>query len=238
MKSSTSISIFKKSGFLKTALLGLAVLFSAQSFAGISIGATRIIYPYGASSTNVKIMNSSEENSFLIQSWVENEDGEKSKDFVVTPPLYVSGPKNENSLRIMYSGGPLPQDRETVFYFVSKAIPSIDKEEIEGKNMMMLTAANRIKLFVRPAGLKDDVTKAPGELNFRMANGKLEVTNPTPYYQTVAELKAGTQSLSTIMVPPKNSMSVDLPSGSGSEISYRTINDQGAMTPVTKKSAK
>ncbi|MEW6484582.1 MAG: fimbria/pilus periplasmic chaperone [Pseudomonadota bacterium] len=64
---------------------------------------------------------------------MEDAEGKKTTDFIVTPPLYVSGPLNENILRVMYTGEPLPQDKETLYYFNAKAIPSVDKEKMEGK---------------------------------------------------------------------------------------------------------
>ncbi|MRE42098.1 fimbria/pilus periplasmic chaperone, partial [Klebsiella quasipneumoniae] len=34
--------------------------------------------------------------------------------FIITPPLFVLNPANENLLRIMYIGAPLAKDRETL----------------------------------------------------------------------------------------------------------------------------
>ncbi|OLU10836.1 hypothetical protein BOQ07_30610, partial [Klebsiella michiganensis] len=57
------------------------------------------------------------------------------------------------------------------------------------------------------------------------------LSNPTPYYQTVTELNAGKRVLENALVPPLGETSVKLPSDAGSEITYRTINDYGALTP-------
>lgn len=207
----------------------------AQAAGGISLQGTRIIYPLKAKQATLRVNNSSKTDTFLVQSWVEGADGNKTKDFVVTPPLYTSGPENENTLRLMHVGSPLPADRESLYYFVSKAIPSVDEKASEGKNVLYVAAANRIKMFVRPAGLKPDISVAPAELSFRQSAGKLDISNPTPYYLTLTEMKTGTQKLDVVMVPPKGSASVALPTGSGNTISYRTINDYGALTDVQKK---
>lgn len=212
---------------------GLPVL--AQAAGGIALQGTRIVYPLKAKQATLRVSNSSTTDTFLVQSWVESADGTKTKDFVVTPPLYASGPENENTLRLMHVGSPLPADRESLYYFVAKAIPSVDEKANEGKNVLYVAAANRIKLFVRPAGLKPDISVAPAELTFRQTGTKLDISNPTPYYLTLTEMKAGTKALDVVMVPPKGQASVPLPAGSGSSISYRTINDYGALTDVQQK---
>ncbi|EQC0057003.1 fimbria/pilus periplasmic chaperone [Klebsiella oxytoca] len=207
-----------------------------QAAGGISIQGTRIIYPSDAKQTSVLLTNNSRTDTFLVQSWVENAAGGKSTDFVVTPPLYVSKPENGNTLRLMYTGGPLPQDRESLWYFVAKAIPSVNKQDTKGQNTLILAAANRIKLFVRPAGLTPAVSEAPALLTFHRAGDRLEVRNPTPYYLTLAELKVGSGTPGTLMVPPKGQASLSLPAGKGSSVSFRTINDHGGFTPVLTRS--
>ncbi len=55
--------------------------------------------------------------------------------------------------------------------------------------------------------------------------------NPTPYYFMVTELYAGIRVLENALVPPMGESAVKLPSDAGSNITYRTINDYGALTP-------
>lgn len=203
---------------------------------GITLGGTRIIYPAGQKLVSLSVRNTADQNTFMVQSWVEQADGKKSQDFVVTPPLYVSGPGNENTLRLMYAGLPARADQESLYYFNSKAIPSMNKKEMEGKNVLMLAAVTRIKLFVRPAGLKPSVDKAPAELIFRRNDNQLQIDNPTPYYITLAQLKAGSKKLPDTMVPPRGNISLPLPAGAGNLVNFRTINDFGAVTP--EKSAE
>lgn len=195
---------------------------------------TRLVYPLDAHQESVSIRNTSSTDSFLVQSWVENAEGNKSQDFVVTPPLYLSGPNNENSLRLMKMSGPNIQDREQLYYFIAKAIPSMAKDTAAGESTIRIAAASRIKLFVRPAGLTPAPDKAPGEIRFRRASGKLEINNPTPYYITLTNLWAGEKPLEGVMVAPKSSLSVSLPSATASTITYSTINDYGALSkPIT-----
>ena len=143
--SPTSLSRLMMAGTLLLTM-GLATNASAG---GIALGATRVIYPQGDKQVSLPVINSSADNTFLIQSWVANVEGIKSPDFILTPPLFVIHPKKENTLRIMYIGPDLPADRETVFYLNSKAIPSVDKNKLQG-NTLQIATQSVIKLFIRP----------------------------------------------------------------------------------------
>lgn len=209
------------------------LLASFQVFAGgITLGGTRIIYPAGQKQSTMSVRNTSDQASFLVQSWVEDADGNKSQDFIVTPPLYVSGPGNENTLRMMYAGKPVRTDQETIYFFNTKSIPSIDKKNIDGKNILMVAAVTRIKLFVRPEGLKPTIDKAPAELIFHRKGNDVSIENPTPYHITLVQIRVGPHKLPDIMVGPKNNISLSMPAGAGKDIAFRTINDFGAATPV------
>lgn len=201
---------------------------------GIIISGTRIIYPALKKQVNISVRNTSDESSYLVQSWVEQEKGGKSQDFIVTPPLYVSEPGNENTLRLMYVGLPARTDRESLYYFSSKAIPAVDKEEIEGKNTLMMAAVTRIKLFIRPDGLTPSVEKAPAELRFHRIASQVRISNPTPYYLTLVEMNMAGKALPDTMVAPRDSVLLPLPAGAGNTIIFRTINDFGSVTPESR----
>ncbi|MBW5816672.1 fimbria/pilus periplasmic chaperone [Yersinia kristensenii] len=201
---------------------------------GIALGGTRIIYAQDSRQFAVSVRNTDDKATFLVQSWVEQGDGQKTKDFVVTPPLFTSGPGDENLLRLVYSGKPLPRDRESLYYFNTKAIPSVNKEALEGKNALILAAITRIKLFVRPANLKPLPEAAPAALRFKRSGQSLNIENPTPYYLTLTDLKSGGVALKDTMVAPMSLVSVALPSGAGGDISFSTVNDYGGVTPPQK----
>ncbi|PAO19174.1 fimbrial chaperone protein [Enterobacter roggenkampii] len=211
---------------------------SLASAGGIMLGGTRIIYPLNQKQVSMSVRNTSEQSSFLVQSWVEQPDEKKSQDFIVTPPLYVSGPGNENILRLMYVGAPAATDRETLYFFNVKTIPSVDKKKMEGKNMLMLAAVTRIKLFLRPAGLTPSADKAPAELTFHRNGKQMRIDNPTPYYLTLVELKVDGNKLPDTMVSPRSSSSLDITSSAAGAVTYRTINDYGAATPEMRAELK
>lgn len=217
-------------------LLPLCSLFSVSVIAGgISLSGTRLIIPADSHQATMSVRNTSDKSSFLVQSWVENAQGQKTSDFIVTPPLYVSGPENENTLRLMYTGAVLPVDHETLYYLNVKSIPSMDRKKLDKQNVLLVAAVTRIKLFVRPRGLKPSVEQAPSELSFHRAGKKIRIDNPTPYYITLVLMKAGERKLDDIMVPPRGSVSEGLPEGSGSLVSFRAMNDYGSASSVVSK---
>ncbi|MFI3014244.1 fimbria/pilus periplasmic chaperone [Klebsiella aerogenes] len=204
-------------------------LVSSASAGGIALGATRVIYPQGAREVSLSLSNTSAKDVYLIQSWVANANGSKSADFVLTPPLFTMKPKKENTLRIMYTGPALPADRESVFYLNSKAIPSVDKNSLKG-NTLQIATQSVIKLFVRPGALPSTSAEAPGNLTCRVADGRVTVTNPSPYYVSLVQFSVGGQKLPNAMVSPKSSLTVTVPGHKNGAVSFRTVNDYGANT--------
>ncbi|MDA8480761.1 fimbria/pilus periplasmic chaperone [Citrobacter sp. Awk 4] len=203
----------------------------SSASAGVALGATRVIYPAGEKQVQLAVTSSDEKSTFLIQSWVENENGHKDGQFVMTPPLFTMQGKKENKLRIIDSTSKvLPNDKESLFWISVKAIPSIDKEKLKS-NVLQLAIISRIKLFYRPANLSIAPDKAATMLSFHRIDSSLVLKNSSPYYITVTELSVGSRSLKGIMVPPMGTETINLPKDSGNDISYRTINDYGALTP-------
>lgn len=206
---------------------------------GIYIQGTRIVYPLEARQQSVLVGNASTRDSYLVQSWVENAaDGQKSQDFFVTPPLYVSAPNGENTLRLMRVGDTLPKDRESLYYFVAKAIPALAEKAKDAptSNELRITLANRIKLFVRPKGLQPSPGEAPGKLTFTRSGSQVEVNNPTPYYLTLTNIKVGKTEVEGFMVAPKSSERKPMPQGN--DLTFSTINDYGAVSPPVTVSIK
>ncbi|ECG8588590.1 fimbria/pilus periplasmic chaperone [Salmonella enterica subsp. salamae] len=220
--------------FLQVVFLLAAIgLTPVAQAGGIALGATRVIYPQGSKQTSLPIINSSDSNVFLIQSWVANADGSRSTDFIVTPPLFVIQPKKENILRIMYVGPSLPTDRESVFYLNSKAIPSVDKNKLTG-NSLQIATQSVIKLFIRPKNLTQTPGDAPATLRCRNEKGQLMIVNPSPYYISLVELYSSGKKLPNSMVPPKGTIAIKASPG---QVTYRTVNDFGATTPARVCSA-
>lgn len=216
--------------------MGIAAIFCISSAVsaegGVSLGATRVIYPAEAKQTSLAVNNSDNKSRFLINSWVEDEQGQKIKTFAVTPPLFVSEPNSENTLRIIYVGPPLPGDRESLFWLNVKAIPSVEKESLAGKNVLHLAILSRIKLFVRPSTLTDPVQEAPEALSFALEGNTLKITNASSYYLSLVNMHINQRKVNNVMVAPKKSTQVALPSDARGDLTFQTVNDYGAVTPV------
>lgn len=102
------------------------------------------------------------------------------------------------------------------------------------ENTLQLAIISRIKMFYRPTNLAMAPEEAPAMLRFRRSGSKLTLINPTPYFITVTNMKAGNSNLPNTMVPPKGEVSVDITHAATGDISFQTINDYGALTPRIK----
>ncbi|TCV04749.1 fimbrial chaperone protein [Samsonia erythrinae] len=218
-------------GLLAGLLMMAGSAYSSYANAGVALGATRVVYPAEQKQVQLAVTNNDEKSTYLIQSWIENADGQKDSRFVITPPLFAMQGKKENTLRIIdATNKQLPQDRESLFWINVKAIPSMDKANLK-ENTLQLAIISRIKLYYRPANLPLPPDQAAEKIRFKRGNGRLTLINPTPYFLTVTELNAGTRILENALVPPLGETSVTLPSDAGNDITYKTINDYGALTP-------
>lgn len=207
-----------------------------QSHAGVALGATRVIYPAEQKQVQLAVTNNDEKGNYLIQSWIENAEGKKDSRFVITPPLFSMLGKKENTLRIIDSSNDtLPKDRESLFWINVKAIPALDKAK-ENENYLQFAIVSRIKLYYRPKGLAIAPEQASEKLRFSIQKDKLVLNNPTPYYLTITDLKIDGKALEHTIVPPMGKASVSIPSGGGAggDITYKTINDYGAITSARK----
>lgn len=219
-------NIFLVSAFSVLNLLPL----HAQAEGGIILGGTRLVYPAQQKESSITVQNTSKTDRYMVQSWIEDRNGNKTNDFIATPPIFVSNPGNENTLRVMFAGPSLPADRESLYYLTSKAIPAVDKHKAVDKNILVLAAATRIKLFVRPAGLQPSPAEAPSKLTFSNSDRKIIISNPTPYYITLIDIKVdGKEQNNAVMVPPLGSETLPLSQVQVKNITYKTINDYGGL---------
>ncbi len=174
-------------GLLAGCVLFAASIFSASAQAGVALGATRVIYPAGQKQVQLAVTNNDDNSTWLIQSWVENADGQRDGRFVITPPLFAMQGKKENTLRIIdATNNQLPQDRESLFWMNVKAIPSMDKSKLSD-NTLQLAIISRIKLYYRPGKLALPPDQAAEKLTFSRSGSSLTLTNPTPYYPAAGD---------------------------------------------------
>lgn len=225
----------------KALLLAAGCLCASVSNAGVVVGGTRVIYDGSKREASLSVSNA-DKSPYLIQAWVDANGttgditNAPKPPFVMTPPIFRldagNGTDNENMMRIIRTGGNLPDDRESVFWVNVKAIPASVKDN---KNRMQISVKTRIKLFYRPEGIPSTEENRFKAVSFHRLGNQLQVTNPTPYYMTFYSLKVGSTPIKTtdVMVPPKGTATYPL-TNSGAQVTWQIINDYGGVNnPVT-----
>lgn len=205
---------------------------SAVHAGGVGLGATRMVYSADSKQSTLQVRNTHATASFLIQSWMENASGERTQDFVITPPLYVLKPSTESVVKIIFNGKSLPQDRESLYWMTVKAIPQQTKNS--AGNSLQFASANRIKVFYRPASLSDNANEGWKKISGEYTSGKVVLNNPTPWFITTINLKVDGKTVKPVMLPPKSTITLAEKFSQATSLTFQTINDYGAWTPVTR----
>lgn len=205
------------------------MLVSTQVIAGgVTIGGTRLIYD-GSKKDAVLNVTNTDNSPYLIQSWVEPQEASTLKaPFIITPPLFRLDGNEQNLLRVVRTGGSLPEDRESLYWLNVKAIPSSGKNE--NVNTLQIAVRSRIKLIYRPQGLNGVPEDVTGKLSWSRSASKLTVTNPTPFVMNFQSVKVGTHDISdATLVMPQSQSTFTVPNGVSGKISWRLISDYGGI---------
>ncbi|WP_166801334.1 fimbrial biogenesis chaperone [Pseudomonas aeruginosa] len=226
-------------------LLSAALLAAPQmATAAVVIAGTRVVYPAAKQEVTLQLRNPGRQPA-LVQSWIDGEDSirtaiDSDAPFVIMPPIVRIGPGSSQTLRIVYTGEPVPEVRESVYWLNILDIPP-RPADIGEKNYMQVSIRSKIKLFFRPAGLQGTPEKAPEQLQWSLSRraGKavLKVANPTDYNISLSsvELSTGVKQLAVgdgmvcpgqeLEFPLANDIAVE-PGKAG--VRYDWINDYGA----------
>lgn len=209
---------------------GLLLSIAQTSWAGVVVGGTRVVFDGSKKESSISVKNSEKNTPFLIQSWVEDRStgAVQKAPFIVTPPLFRLNPEQENSLRIIRTGGSLSEDKESVFWLNIKSIPASKQTDA---NQLQISLKTTIKLFYRPAGLAGEANGAYRLLKFSRVGNTLKVDNPTPYHVSFNELSVGKDKIKDAgMVAPQSSLSWPLPTGASGAVKWKAINDYGGVS--------
>lgn len=221
---------------LKTFCVITALISITQyASAGVIVGGTRVIYNAAQKESSIAVRNPEKTTPYLMQSWVENAsptDTSKAP-FIITPPLFRLDAGQENTLRIVRTGGQLPEDRESLYWLNIKSIPSSSKAET---NQLQISVKTRIKLIYRPASLVANAPEAYKQLIFARQGNQLQVTNPTAYQIAFYSVKVGGVEIKEPgSITPFGTLSLPLPAGASGQVSWQTINDFGGITAAESK---
>lgn len=233
-------------------LIVLQLCVTAQ--ASVVIHQTRVIYPADESEVSVRLTNEGERPK-LVQAWID--DGRALAEpemldvpFQILTPLFRLDAKKGQVLRIVKLENKLPADRESIFWLsVLEAPPKPKKKEAgEEQNYIQFSFRTRIKLFYRPEDLKGGgANKAPNELKWSLVAGRISVSNPTPYYISIASVAVAKENgddgveASLDMLPPYSSGEVKFAGDakidlqSNQTVKYSAIDDYGARREYTAK---
>lgn len=229
-------------------LMSLLLLTNAAS-AAVRPALTRVIALESDKETSIKLLNDDKNSDYLVQSWIEDQSGnDKNLPVLLTPPLFKIGAGREGKLRMVILPGKVPQDRESVYWLWIQEIPPVSK--VQG-NQLQVAIRTRVKVFIRPATLKEKSADTITQLQWQVAQegGKswLIAKNPTEYYASFSELsvtaggKPVTLADKNTMVPAKGETRYALPAGVAGKagtLNYSAINDFGGETPVMHQSLK
>ena len=201
-------------------------LFTAapHAAAGVVVDGTRVVYAEAKREVTINIRNPGETPS-LVQAWLDAGDphakpGDSKVPFVLTPPLFRLDPTKVQSLRVVYTHDPLPEDRESLFWLNVLDIPPRASANPDAPNQLELAFKHRLKVFFRPAGLAGSAADAPARLTWKLLSkdGKLvgiEARNPTAYHVSLIQVTATAGGhpvdVKADMVDPFASRSFDLP---------------------------
>ena len=203
--------------------------------AGIVLNTTRVIYHGADKEASFGVLNSGSAE-ILLQTWLESgaaESDQARPPFVVTPPLTRMPGNGRQLLRLIYAGAGLPADRESVFWLNVQEIPQTAAE-----NTLQIAVRQRIKVFFRPQGLKEDAQDAPQALQWRLSgNDALLVENPGPYHVSMIGIAArqGDTELGredARMIAPGETVRLALNRKAGNApltLSFNSINDFGGQ---------
>ncbi|KHK60408.1 hypothetical protein PI86_03710 [Burkholderia sp. A9] len=222
--------------------------YAQQATASVIISGTRVIYPAGDREITVKMDNTGKQPA-LVQAWIDAGDlksrpGTVKVPFVLMPPVFRIDPAKGQTVRIVYTGDPLPQDKESVFWLNVLDIPP-KVEESSSTTALQLAFRSRIKLFFRPAGLDGDGAAAAAKaIEWSIVPSDdskghvLRATNPSRFNITVlsARVEHDGHTFTTkdgAMIAPGASLTFasDAPLPhlpAGTKLGYSTINDFGS----------
>ncbi|MHA7844781.1 fimbria/pilus periplasmic chaperone [Serratia sp. D1N4] len=217
---------------LQALSVAAVALFSAQSLASVVISGTRVIYPSDTKEVSVKLTNVGP-SPVLIQSWIDTGDTTAKPaaiqvPFVLTPPMNRVEQGKGQTLRISYTGGTLPSDKESIFWLNVLEVPA-KKQAKADENLLQVAFRSRIKMFYRPAGLAGNASDAAKTVTWRAQGNSVLASNPTPFYVSFVSLNVNGKEIEGDMIAPHATQTFALPGKTGNQITGTFVNDYGAV---------
>lgn len=235
-------------------LLGLCIcllgLSPVAAFGSVTIAGTRVIFPAQKRETNIRLTNAGDKPA-LVQVWIDRGEAKDQPEslkvpFTLTPPLARIEPTKGQVLRVIYTGEPLPNDRESIFYFNMLEVPPKQNKVGDG-NTIQFAVRTRIKFFYRPQGLTGTPEDAVKQLKWSLVHDgghiSVKIANNAPYYVSLGKVEAvaaghAYEAGGSGLVPPFGSAELPLDGLNGGarlsdiKVNAQAINDYGAYADI------
>ncbi|WP_058910580.1 molecular chaperone [Entomohabitans teleogrylli] len=231
----------KKNHLLKALLaVILASVATPSTHCAVRPMLTRIVAYAADKETPVDIINDAPQ-TYMVQSWLEDLQGNDDNiPVVLTPPVMRLEGKKQGKLRLVVIPANIPQETESVYWLSVQEIPP--KASGDEGNKLVMAIRSRIKVFVRPAGLKSEEARdAVKKINWQVEKsaGKtwLVASNPTPYYISFGKLALRQGGKPDMMLgdkfhmpPPKGNQRYEVPAtfkSGRATLTYSAVHDYG-----------
>ncbi|WP_422527511.1 molecular chaperone [Serratia fonticola] len=225
---------------LMCSLLASVTLPAQADRRGLSLSQTRVVFNAEATSATVNLRNHSNHPWLTRVQVLATPDGAQAAPFMITPPLFRVEPNSQSAVRILRKGTEaLPTERESVFYLSFLAIPASRKLGAETSSAVSAQVTvgvdTVIKLFYRPAGLVLTPQAATKQLTVHRQDNGVKISNPTPYYQTLATFNLDGKPVAIretgSMIAPFGSRFYTS-NGQPRQATWSVLNDYGGTSPV------
>lgn len=193
-------------------------MISGMAQGAVSLSGTRLIFDGRDNEATIEVSNRSDAEA-LIQAWLDAPRGDdQSGDgraadlpFALTPHLVRLPAKGKQTLRLLYEGIGMPQDRESMLHLFVLEIP----RRSPAVQQLSIAIRQRINVFYRPAGMTGDPADAAQTLLWQReasASDRLSVRNPTPYHVSLLDLRLnGIEVADHRLLAPFSDASLPLP---------------------------
>lgn len=160
------------------------------SYASVIMIGTRVIYPQDKQFVSLNFRSSDRVPS-VIDMWVSKDAvstaSKNDAPFIITPSIFRIDPNQGQTVKLVYTGDKIVSDRESVFYLNFVQMPATEKNI----NKLLITYKSTVKIFYRPAELKQDIDNISSFLEVdvsKLHSGVITVLNNSEYHVTPTEV--------------------------------------------------
>ncbi|MCF5802593.1 molecular chaperone [Pseudomonas tremae] len=225
------------------AMILIALLASGVDARGaISLSGTRLIFDGHDPEAFIEVRNRGKGEA-LLQTWLSDpRDSDdtphnlrRSLPFAITPPLVRLTAGGRQTLRVLYQGQGMPQQRESLLHLYVLEVP----RRQQGIRQLNIAVRQRINVFYRPPDLDGDPADTAGKLLWTLNSGNagshlFTVSNPTPYHASLQGLRMdGVLFSDHLLLAPGEHFQLVLPKSflpsANTLFSYGALTDYGGQ---------